>query len=189
MEYASCSEIHISMSTLKRSTLSAVSAKWADFQNIPWCTNWKLRSRPRRGSSPAISGPLNPSLLAALKKLKARKTTKWLHKCRLCGECADLGSAWLRLFRYVGKMAAVECEKSTPSGSIQYTCFCPNHIWNALRTQTKYTVREVWISEHAISLRLWSNSTFSLSTKTGFYFRGWATIHIYSNIFPLELPN
>ena len=63
-----------------------------------------------------------------------------------------LFSAWLRLFRFVAKTAAVECGKctsihtprcppflSTPSGSFQYTSFRPDRNWNGLRTQTTYS--------------------------------------------------
>ena len=64
---------------------------------------------------------------------------------------SERGSAWLRLFRYVAKMAAVEYAKCTPLrtqrfghfeytyGSFQVHFFCRDHNRNTLRTQTKYT--------------------------------------------------
>ena len=63
----------------------------------------------------------------------------------------ERGSAWLRLFHYVDKMAAVEYAKCTPLrtqrfghfeytyGSFQVHFFCRDHNRNTLRTQIKYT--------------------------------------------------
>ena len=54
-----------------------------------------------------------------------------------------VGSAWLRLIRYVAKIAAVEYQKytvlSTPAGSFWYTSLRPDRNWNALCIQTKYS--------------------------------------------------
>ena len=60
-----------------------------------------------------------------------------------------LFSTWLRLLRYVAKMAAVEYKKCTSIHTSRFDCFeytirvfsvhsfSPDLNWNALRTQTK----------------------------------------------------
>ena len=90
-----------------------------------------------------IGTVLGPPLMTFTENASTRVRTRTRIEKR---PFSERGSAWLRLFRYVAKMAAVEYAKCTPlrtqrfgcfeytDGSFQVHFFCRDHNRNTLRT-------------------------------------------------------